>query len=81
MSRRVGSLSRRQIDLWKINRKKGGRDAFSAALLFVEHAVATSVLGPNGQQSSVNGICSKKNKDKQIVVAVTVRMCSNKHEQ
>lgn len=54
---------------------------FSAALLFVENAVATSAPGPSGQQSSVNGICSKKNKDKQIIVAVDVRMCSNKHEQ
>ena len=54
---------------------------FSAALLFVEHMVTTSAPDPNGQQSSVNGICSKKNKDKQIVVAVAVRMCSNKHEQ
>ena len=26
-------------------------------------------------------VCSKKNKDKQIMVAVAVRMCSNKHEQ
>ena len=81
MPRRVGSLSRRQSDLWKINREKGGRDMFSVALLFVEHMVATSAPGSNVQQSSVNGICSKKNKDKQIVVAVTVRMCSNKHEQ
>ena len=81
MPRRAGSLSRRQSDLWKINRKKGGRDTFSAALLFVEHMVATSAPGPNGQQSSVNGVCSKKNKDKQIIVAVAVRMCSNKHEQ
>ncbi len=80
-AKKSGSLSRQQSDLWKINRKKGGRDTFSAALLFVERMVATSAPGPNGQQSSVNGICSKKNKDKQIVVAVTVRMCSNKHEQ
>ena len=72
MPRRAGSLSRRQRDLWKINRKKGGRDMFSAALLFVENAVATSAPGPSGQQSSVNGICSKKNKDKQIVIAVNV---------
>ena len=54
---------------------------FSSALLFVEYAVATSAPGSNGQQSSVNGICSKKNKDKQIILAVDVRMCSNKHEQ
>ena len=52
MPRRAGSLSRRQSDLWKINRKKGGRDTFSAALLFVEHMVATSAPGPNGQCGS-----------------------------
>ena len=81
MPRRAGRLSRRQSDFWKINRKKGGRDTFSAALLFVEHMVAASAPGSNGGQSTVNGICSKKNKDKQIMVAVGVRMCSNKHEQ
>jgi len=54
---------------------------FSAALLFVEHMVATFVPGSNGWQSTVNGICSKKNKIKQIMVALDVRICSNKYEQ
>ncbi|MDB1862449.1 hypothetical protein PMX20_08705, partial [Collinsella aerofaciens] len=54
---------------------------FLRVVLIVEHMVAASAPGSNGQQSSVNGICSKKNKDKQIIVAVGVRMCSNKHEQ
>lgn len=54
---------------------------FRPSFCFVEYVVTPSAPGPNGQQSSVNGICSKKNKDKQIIVAVDVRMCSNKHEQ